>query len=129
MATQNASVILQDLEHVGPLALANLAQLAVSTKNKPLGSAIIERLAAMPSEKKPLRAADLAKAVFDDEWQKVQEAFTIAENRFQEITVLYRSFTQQRVNPVQQVHLGLNKQKETGVLDELIQEEKGTRHV
>jgi hypothetical protein len=38
-----------------------------------------------------VRAVDLAKAVFDDDWQEVQEAFTIAENRFQEITVLYRS--------------------------------------
>ena len=74
---------LQDLEHVGALALANLAQLAVSTKNKALGSAIIERLAVMPTEKKPLRAADVSKAVFDEEWQKVQEAFNIAENRLQ----------------------------------------------
>jgi predicted DNA-binding transcriptional regulator YafY len=47
--------------------------------------------------------------------------------RFQEITILYRSFAQHRVNPVQQVHLGLNKQKETGVLDELIEKEKGNR--
>ena len=115
---------LQDLEHVGPLAPANPAQLAVWTQNKALGSAIIERLATMTTEKKPVRAVEVAKLVFADEWQKAQEAFAIAENRFQEITVLYRSFKQHRVNAVQKVELGLNMMRETGALEELIAAQK-----
>jgi hypothetical protein len=42
----------------------------------------------LPTKEKPVRAMELAKAVFVDDWAKVQEAFTIAENRFQQITVL-----------------------------------------
>ena len=58
------------------------------------------------------------------EGQKVQEAFTIAENRFQQIAVLCRSFLQHRVNAVQKVELSLNCQEETGILNEVIADEK-----
>lgn len=124
IGTRERLAYLQDLEHVGPLAIGNFAQLAVSTKNKALGSALVERLAAMPTKEKPVRALELAKAVFAEEWEKVQEAFAIAENRFQQITILYRSFSQHRVNAVQKVQLGLNRQRETGMLKEEIADDK-----
>jgi hypothetical protein len=73
---------------------------------------------------KALGSAIVAKAVFAEEWQKTQEAFNIAENRFQQITVLYRSFLHHRVNAVQKVELGLNRQRETGMLNEEIADEK-----
>lgn len=46
---------LQNLEPVGALALANLAQLAVSTKHKPLGSAMIDGGSHTPTETPPLQ--------------------------------------------------------------------------
>ena len=111
---------LQQLAYAGPAELSHMAQLAVSTSNVALASAVLSRLDAMPSKDRAVSPQELASAMQLEDFTKVREYLKIGDARLQGILVAIRAWNAGKANPLNTLALAMReKQIDAGVLEGL----------
>ncbi len=96
------------------MELKNAALLAVATKNKTLGAALVSILDRMPARSRPFSAQDLADKLVGEETRQVQAAITAVKLAAQRAINRNREYESGKVRPLDRVKLALNsKPKET----------------
>lgn len=102
---------LQQLQFAGPAELVHMAQVAVSTRNVALASAVLSLIDRLPSKDRPVGQAELANAMQLDDFIKVQEYIKLGDTRLQGILLAIRTWNSGQSNPVSTVHLALREQQ------------------
>ncbi|MCL1526733.1 hypothetical protein [Xanthomonas nasturtii] len=100
---------LQQLEHAGPAELAHMAQVAVGTKNVALGSAVLSLIDRLPTKDRPVGPVELATAMRQDDFLKVQEYIKLGDARLQGILVSIRAWNAGKSNPLGAVQLAMRE--------------------
>lgn len=113
LGTPERTNYLAQLDGSGIVQLRNMAALAVATKNKPLGAAVLTLLDRMPPRSRPFSAQDLAERLVGEETRAVQSAIERIRFTVQRAIVANRDFERGRSSPLDKVRLGLNSKKET----------------
>lgn len=97
----------------GPAALRNYAMLAVATRNKRLGAALLAVADRLPRSQRPFSTQDLATRLVGDEWRQISGQITATRNRVQEGVLRNRSFERHTsLNPTSKISLGLARRAE-----------------
>jgi len=126
LGDERRSAYLQQLSLAGPAELAHFGQLAVGTKNKALGAAVLSRLDALPMKERPFTPNEFATAMELDAYIKAREYLKIGELRFQGLIVAIRTWKQGRSNPINTLSLALRSQQlDMNVLDSLEDDDHG----
>jgi len=126
LGDERRSAYLQQLSLAGPAELAHFGQLAVGTKNKALGAAVLSRLDALPMKERPFTPNEFATAMELDAYIKAREYLKIGELRFQGLIVAIRTWKQGRSNPINTLSLALRSQQlDMKVLDSLEDDDHG----
>ena len=100
---------LQQLQHAGPAELGHMAQVAVGTRNVALASAVLSLIDRMPSKDRPVGPAELASAMRQDDFLKVQEYIKLGDARLQGILVAIRAWYAGKSNPLGSVQLAMRE--------------------
>jgi hypothetical protein len=119
--TEDRSRYLAQMAHSGPTEVANYAALAVNTRNKTLGAAVMSRLDAMRPEERKLAGVsrhELANVLCGQDFRRAQEAITIVRNRVRSAFNRNREFELGKVNAKACIGEALDSRRETGVLDD-----------
>ncbi len=102
---------LQQLQHAGPAELGHMAQVAVGTRNVALASAVLSLIDRMPSKDRPVGPVELATAMKQDDFLKVQEYIKLGDARLQGILVAIRAWNSGKSNPLSSVQLAMREQE------------------
>ncbi|MEM6824438.1 MAG: hypothetical protein AAF566_04945 [Pseudomonadota bacterium] len=113
LGTPERTNYLAQLDGSGMVQLRNMAALAVATKNKPLGAAVMTLLDRMPPRSRPVSAQDLAERLVGEETRAVQDGIARVRETVQRAIVANRDFERGRSSPLDKIRLGLNSKKET----------------
>lgn len=101
---------LQQLQHAGPAELGHMAQVAVGTRNVALASAVLSLIDRMPTKDRPVGPVELATAMKQDDFLKVQEYVKLGDARLQGILVAIRAWNSGKSNPLSSVQLAMREQ-------------------
>ncbi|HHA2511888.1 hypothetical protein [Stenotrophomonas maltophilia] len=101
----------QQLQHAGPAELGHMAQVAVGTRNVALGSAVLSLIDRMPSKDRPVGSVELATAMRQDDFLKVQEYIKLGDARLQGIMIAIRAWHAGRSNPLGSVQLAMRERE------------------
>ncbi|WP_287916632.1 hypothetical protein [Comamonas sp.] len=111
LGDQRRTEYLQQLQHAGPAELGHMTQVAVSTKNVPLASAVLSLLDKMPSKDRPVGPAELAVAMKLEDYEKVREYIKLGDARLQGILIAVRTWQSGRSNPLNTVSLAMRERE------------------
>ncbi|HCF3472087.1 TPA: hypothetical protein NIC52_001933 [Pseudomonas aeruginosa] len=100
---------LQQLQHAGPAELGHMAQVAVGTGNVALASAVLSLIDRMPTKDRPVGPAELATAMKQEDFLKVQEYIKLGDARLQGILVAIRAWNASKSNPISSVQLAMRE--------------------
>ncbi|HCL3865651.1 TPA: hypothetical protein N2B39_002397 [Pseudomonas aeruginosa] len=100
---------LQQLQHAGPAELGHMAQVAVGTGNVALASAVLSLIDRMPTKDRPVGPAELATAMKQEDFLKVQEYIKLGDARLQGILVAIRAWNAGKSNPISSVQLAMRE--------------------
>jgi len=118
--TEDRSRYLAQMTHSGPTEVANYAALAVNTRNKTLGAAVMSKLDAMRSEERKLAGVsrqELADIMCGKDYERAHEAITIVRNRVRSAFNRNRAFELGKVSAKARIGEALANGRETGALD------------
>ncbi len=99
------------LQHAGPAELGHMAQVAVGTGNVALTSAVLSLIDRMPSKDRPVGPVELATAMKQDDFLKVQEYIKLGDARLHGILVAIRAWNSGKSNPLSSVQLAMREQE------------------
>lgn len=102
---------LQQLQHAGPAELGHMAQVAVGTRNVALASAVLSLIDRLPTKDRPVGPVELASAMKQDDFLKVQEYIKLGDARLQGILVAIRAWNSGKSNPLSSVQLAMREQE------------------
>lgn len=102
---------LQQLQHAGPAELSHMGQVAVSTRNVALGSAVLSLIDRVPTKDRPFGPVELATAMKLDDYLKVSEYLKLGDARLQGILVAIRAWNAGRSNPLSTVSLAIRERQ------------------
>ncbi|WP_099604778.1 hypothetical protein [Stenotrophomonas maltophilia] len=100
---------LQQLQHAGSAELGHMAQVAVGTGNVTLASAVLSLIDRMPSKERPVGPVELATAMRQDDFLKVQEYIKLGDARLQGILVAIRAWNSGKSNPLSLLQLTMRE--------------------
>lgn len=100
---------LQQLQHAGPAELGHMAQVAVGTGNVALASAVLSLIDRMPTKDRPIGPVELATAIKQGDFLKVQEYIKLGDARLQGILVAIRAWNDGKSNPLSSVQLAMRE--------------------
>ncbi|CTP90074.1 hypothetical protein XTPLMG728_2440 [Xanthomonas translucens pv. poae] len=100
---------LQQLQHAGPAELGHMAQVAVGTRNVALASAVLSLIDRLPTKDRPVGPVELATAMKQDEFLKVQEYIKLGDARLQGILVTIRAWNAGKANPISSIQLAMRE--------------------
>ena len=100
---------LNQLAYAGPAELGHMAQVAVATQNVPLAAAVLSLLDRMPSKDRPVGPVELASAMKQDDFLKVQQYIKLGDARLQGILVAIRAWNAGKSNPLSSVQLAMRE--------------------
>lgn len=109
LGDERRTAYLQQLQHAGPAELGHMAQVAVSSRNVALGSAVLSLLDRMPSKDRPVGPAEFALAMRMDDYAKVQEFIKLGDLRLQNILTSIRAWNAGKSNPIDAVTLAMRE--------------------
>lgn len=113
LGTTERSAYMQQLDGSGPVELTNAAALAVATKNRTLGAALVSIIDRMPARSRPFSAADLADKLCGEETRAMQAAIAAVKTAAQRSIVMNREWEAGKPRPADRIKLALATKKET----------------
>jgi hypothetical protein len=86
-----------------------MAQVAVGTRNVALASAVLSLIDRLPTKDRPVGPVELATAMRQDDFLKVQEYIKLGDARLQGILVAIRAWHAGKSNPLGAVQLAMRE--------------------
>lgn len=116
VGSERRSRFVSEFARLGPMALTNMATLAIATDDKEMGAALITIVDELPVSRRPFSGQQLAERLIGDEYRKAQDSLAVARNRFQEAINSNRAFVTGRSSALAKIQMALNRRGEAGIL-------------
>ncbi len=96
-----------EVRHLGPATLSNLAKRAVAEKDAELAAALVSVNDSRPSDKRAFSSTEVAEAVMGDQYRKATEYMAVIEAEFTTALDLDRELQSGKKNPLATIRRGL----------------------